>query len=141
MSERTDYSALIERLVAGGPDRGLDGLIARDVAGWVQHFGLNGDDLVYWPVSGGHWESPDARYIPGNSEEPPRYTASIDAALALVERCLGRGDLSINYTGTAASQRWACTIRMDDNPAGDRVGQSDFPAIAILIALLRALSE
>ena len=74
---------------ATGPERGLDGLIARDVLGWIPYFGLEGDALVDWPMMGGHWHQPGdlcghwhdvskAKY-----PDPPEYTASIDAAITL----------------------------------------------------------
>lgn len=84
-----DIDALIARLeAASGPDRGLDGLIARDALGWLPYFDLDGDDLLDWPEIGGHWHKPgnpcDGRHSVTNEHaDPPAYTASLDAAMSL----------------------------------------------------------
>ena len=91
-------SELIQRLSeAEEGSRGLDGLIARDVEGWLPYFDLDGNDLIDWPDMGGHWHQPDDpcnhthsvdSSETGPHRDPPCYTTSIDAALALVERVL-----------------------------------------------------
>lgn len=99
----SDLHTLAERLeTATGPDRALDGLLAV-LDGWEWH----GDGGVErHGVYAGHWVSPGSptngsfgergpglcdcvsiseRY--GNTEDAPSYTASLDAAVALCERC------------------------------------------------------
>lgn len=102
--KKLDLKALLERVRnATGPDRGLDGLLARDVEGWIPHFALEGEDIIDWPWMGGHWHLPgdpdadDCQQAP--SDEPPAYTASIDAALALVERVLPGWQWCLNRLG------------------------------------------
>src|SRR5262249_29396834 len=56
MTDRDRLLALLARVEAAtGPDRGLDGQIARDVIGWLPYFDLEGDDILNWPDMGGHW--------------------------------------------------------------------------------------
>lgn len=82
---------LIRRLTkAAGPDRGLDGMIARDVLGWLLYFDLDGGRVIKWHQSGGHWHLPgdpcDGRH-PISAErnpDPPCFTASADDALTLI---------------------------------------------------------
>lgn len=83
----TETEKLIERLEAAtGPDRELDGLMY----GWESGLSPNGGSFM---LGGGfqfrhptkvHPSGPAALYVPGDSV--PAYTASLDAALALVER-------------------------------------------------------
>lgn len=75
--------------------RGLDGLIARDIEGWLPSFGLEGDKITEWTKMGGHWHQPgdpcDHTHSVdwgenGLHRDPPHYTTSVDAALAFAER-------------------------------------------------------
>lgn len=96
----TDLRELEKRLEeATRPDRGLDGIIARDVAGWIPHFDLEGDRIIKWHRYGGHWHEPGTHpkkgtcrarsdNYPGFQTDCPEFTKSLDAAVALVERVL-----------------------------------------------------
>ena len=142
---------LLEKLQAATEgSRGLDGLIARDIEGWLPYFDLDGDDLLDWPDMGGHWHQPgdlcDHSHSVSSSEsgphrDPPHYTTSIDAAFALVERVLpefphnGRFIWTHNEHGEII---WACT-----NVWNDRYVDGIAPSLplAIIIALVKAEGE
>ena len=104
----TDISELIERVKAAtGPDRELDEAIR-----------------FYFDPKG-------SRYYSENSA----YTASIDAALALVERVLPEHDWILGHTNGGL------TIHCQLGPDADKMAFGDTPALAILLALLTALQS
>lgn len=74
---------LLERVKAAtGPDRELDGALA-EAFGWRQITVDHGLRLTR------EWLRPDGFPLPvGTMADPPFFTASLDAALALVERAL-----------------------------------------------------
>ena len=131
---------LLERVKAAtGPDRGLDGLIARDLEGWVPHFALKGDELTDWPDMGGHWHLPDdpdaddCQRAPSN--EPPPYTVSIEAALTLAERMLPCVGIDI-HSQCGDGTQWQVMLTGDKFCVAGLA--RSFP-LAILAALLSAL--
>ena len=137
--ERTDIAGLIERLEAAtGPDQELDATI-------VAH--LNNASVRRYPPQtdfgpGARWQfwSLDGAHFLGNESKfpVPPLTASLDAALALVERV--RPGAWIEVSGprkylnipTPSPGRWRAE-------ADDGIGWGATPAIALLIALLRTL--
>lgn len=119
----TDFADLLARVrEAKGPDRDLDAAIAL-ATGWT-HEVNHEEDYECWRKSDGK-----AAYL-------PRYTASIDAALALVERMLpGKWPLILD---TATAIMWATESRIEFS--GSKIDLSRLP-LAILAALLSALSS
>ena len=139
----SDLMELLERVKAAtGPDRELD--VALEVA-------------FPYDTSISHSHRPSSvrgkvtcRYNSGSSGTygASRYTASIDAALALVERRLPEWvvyDLSQN--SRHAGDPWGCTLAVfyGGNPSKNRSAASgyDYPTapLAILAALLSALTS
>ena len=140
---------LLEKLKAATEgSRGLDGLIARDIEGWLPYFDLDGDDLLDWPDMGGHWHQPgdlcDHSHSvdcskSGPHRDPPHYTTSIDAALALMERVRPGSEWDLtNIYGGSAKFHEQIRFSMDLN--------SDYPIyesactipLAICLALVKA---
>jgi len=82
MSTKAELQALIERVKAAtGPDREIDLEIAL-FAGWT-HVRMKGDAKPYWRKPG------ETQYF--MRSEPPRYTASLDAITAMIERDVPTG--------------------------------------------------
>lgn len=107
---------------AAGPDRQIDFDFA-SMEGWTLQK-MKGDRQPYWRKPG-----ETAYYM---RSEPPRYTASIDEALGLVERLLPGKllRLSNEYQGF-----WRATVGLTEG-TGMRTA-----ALAIILALLEALRE
>ncbi len=82
----SDLNALVERIEAGsGSDRTADGLIA------ARTLPARPDGWLPWVCNGGYVLTPTGeKPLPGHGQfvAAPPYTASIDAAVALVERVL-----------------------------------------------------
>jgi hypothetical protein len=117
-------ASLLERVSAAtGPDRDLDGKL------WCL-----GEDFIY-----SHRSSMDEAIIymrPGDKgvrreSDCPRYTASLDATLALVERVRPGFWLAIN--GNFHMNQW-------DAEVGQWKARAPTPALALLAALLRSLT-
>jgi hypothetical protein len=132
-----DIAALLERVTAAtGSNRELDGDIAlafglppshltRREDGWLWYQFIEPDDWDTW--------------------EAPTYTASVDAALALVERCgfpLGEGKW--NYTMAAAYGSFSImpndpqSTGIHDKRGGHARGAPTIP-LSIIVALLSAI--
>jgi len=114
---------LRELELASGPDRALDRAIAT-AAGWRRKNGQVGED-DYWKLGDWSWTRED-------NEHPPRYTASIDAALTLVPE-----GLTWQVTGR---------VREDGDYFADvdvshRCDSAHNPAIALCIAALKVRDE
>lgn len=154
-----DVTGLVERLEkATGGDRGLDALLAQ-VAGWEWH----GDGPVEeYPMWAGHWVQPgfpmngtfgvrgkglcDCNVISethGNDKPPPHYTASLDAALALVERVLPGWFPSIGQN--IHYGHWRGSVRIVEETNGDITSfdgeHRTSPALALCLAALKALAQ
>ena len=141
MGERTDIAGLIERLEAAtGPDRELDAAI-------VAHFN-NASVRRYPPQTdfgpGARWQfwSLDgAHFLGSESKFPvPPLTASLDAALAPVERlrpgwCWRVEKCPPTYLGPRGEPFWATC----GPPGAQEAAYGWTPAIALLIALLKSL--
>lgn len=118
---------LISRLSAAtGPSRELDAGIAL-ANGWAHRTMPNGER---------YWRSPTGVICP----QPPRYTASIDAALTLMPEGYG---FMIRYHETAdGKMRACCSLLGCSNGDGDTWDVwGNTPAIAIVIACLKAKEE
>lgn len=127
----TDLSELLERVKAAtGPDRDLDAAIGKALGAEFKARNVH---------RRGH-------YIGGKpvllrvAEDYPRFTASVDATLALVERCLPgwRYDIHSPRFGTPFEG-----VLMDGDSASRRivVGHAPTAPLAILSALLQAIGE
>lgn len=114
-----DLSSLIERLEkADGPDDALD----RDI---LKALGAR----LAWDWTWGAWFG-DERFYATN------LTASLDAALALCERALPDWDIDLGKVGG----EWFATVLPQDGTDIDGE-QAPSPALALCLALLRALSQ
>ncbi len=169
----TNLRELEKRLEeATGPDRELDLEIAKKLFGFSLWKSKHGYWNITWPDS---WPYRDAHasitvsgrdpslvYDPTTGEklppekEPtdwadmidcPHYTASLDAAVALVERCLPDAfptidRYSISDEPTTAQYNWRVWIKWVD---GDDIireafsGTKSSPALALCLALIRTL--
>lgn len=129
MPNSSELEALIGRLEnLGGPDRFVDMLVAW-VTGWDAPNKLYGWGDVF-PRMRSDWQYASTR--PADNWGVPTYTASIDAAVALVERCLPGWSWEV-MPGSG-------TVFNGDPDAGTQAFAAT-PAIALCLALLRALSE
>lgn len=107
------------------------------------------------PIAYGRIDADGARTEPGHGGDQlvPRYTTSLDAALALAERVLpGCCVLVGDYKGLANHTRWNgkgeiratkgwCSLSPDDAAASNYRVHAHTPALALCAAILRAQSE
>lgn len=122
-SQKSSLDDLLARVEAAtGADRELDGAICRAV----------GDQVASDQISGFIWRSGAT----GGWSDVPNLTASIDAVLALVERCLPGWEWS--YHPDAGAKVWASFFLGGHHEA---CGDAETVPLAILSALLRALSD
>lgn len=139
-SRADQLGALLARIEnAEGPDRELDGMIALDLAGAARFRNWYDDPETKlkhaWHVLWKLGEGPEDGWEP-----LPNYTASIDAAVALVEKALPG-------SGYGCSLRWPEIKRCPSEAAhgwvhhGDDTHEGDAttPALALCAALLRAV--
>lgn len=139
---------LIERLEKlEGPDREIDAEINGLSHGGRVHLVDLEDGVVVWekPIDG-MW----VRRILKLSRVP-RYTASLDAAVALVERVLPGWSGVVDFGTESPIRRadlYSPVKEMGEDEYGNPVeirddagGEGSTPAIALLIAALRALSQ
>lgn len=114
---------LEKRLVeATGPSKIIDGEID--------------DYFSEWRNLGGWWRE---HKVTGRREsytyvETPPHTASLDAAVALVERLGGNPSLEKNIP--SIEPRWDAWVQ---NETGNHYGGAPTPALALCLALVRAL--
>lgn len=131
----TGIDELIERCKAAtGPDRHLDALIEVEARRHEAYrVGLDDNTRAYWraTIDGNVYDT-------GTSYMSPHYTASVDATLALVERCLpgwwlhGLGKSPLHGL-------WWCTLYSLDAQKAVEVEEADTAPLAILSSLLKAL--
>lgn len=149
---------LIQRVEAAtGPDRELDAAIEWWIAGDRNRPERTNADhqLVAEKGAAAFYDQQHEKFggINFRYRPPPHvvhvleWTASIDAALALVEKVLGKRDwtisVAINSYGEAIIRRGNAFILSATETSGD-YGDSDEgkpPAIAIILALLRGLKQ
>jgi hypothetical protein len=152
-----DLAELRERLEkASGPDRALDGLIAV-LGGWEWH----GDgDAERHSEFAGHWVKPgyptngsfgkrgpglcdcnDIDDVFGNDEDCPRFTASLDAIVSLIERKLPgnhwRVERSCEYPGLAF-RAYQFTAWCGDYGT-PKFAEAPTPALALCLAFVKAM--
>lgn len=153
MKSEYDRFALLERVEkAEGPDRELDCEIAVAVGGfYVLPERYPGGGVLYC-----HDADDGTSIMPGQANDMlvPAYTASMDAALALVKRALPRWWLhslhehrtDIRLRGDVHDRigphgHWECGLQIETG-GSLQVGRAQSLPLAILAALLRAkLSE
>lgn len=126
---------LIERLEKlGGPDQDVDAEIAIHVLGFIKT-----NRMAAWPEEQPIWEFTDpARNTTGGWSVMVReYTASLDAAVALVERVLPHACWVVKRGFGHSAMIWF--LKQDRDAWPEYHGPT--PAIALLIAALRALQE
>jgi len=112
---------IIERLEKlAGPSREMDAAIAK---AFGEPHGYREDV---------HLESRSYTVI---EEQAKRYTASLDAAIALVERCLPGWDWKVQTW----DDQFAADLEPHETSETGFLATGTTPAIALLIALLRAL--
>lgn len=133
-------SDLLERVKsAGGPDRELDANIATAIGGYIYEKRGRDQKAWFYPTDGRHGR----RQIHGSYDALERFTASVDAALALVERLCP--DLVITFTrigdGSGMLQITEAWLAESDIEVVDDMSPMEpMPgAFAILCALLTAL--
>ena len=137
-TEKDTLADLIERLEkATGPDRELDGEIfaAVETHPYGDVIAAKGGMIVY---------AGSAPHAPGQGrfEVAPRYTSSLDAALALVDEKMGAEwpcyevHARMVRSGGEWFHFWEITV-----PSREFQGRSHHPAIALLTCLLRALQQ
>lgn len=129
----TDYASLIERLEkADGPDRNLDGAI------YWHLLEENRAERELW------WVELQFSATPENVDWRKPFTSSLDAALSLVERKLPGWVWGVtspdNPEDDPALQRQHFTARLRKSVVIIRA-HAPTPALAVCLALLRALSE
>jgi hypothetical protein len=127
--------ALTNRLEQStGPDRELDGHIFETLGGaeWREAY-----RRVQEPCGCPH----ETAVHDAKDRFAPRYTASIDATVALVERCLPGWSWECRASGTG--DRGQATVWNPSRAPGNNQEQRAYncasPAIALLTALFRAL--
>ena len=131
-----DLAELLERVKAAtGPDREID------VALWLAMTpgATYRTTRVRHDRTGREWDINEPRINGGAMVEVPEYTASLDAALALVERVLDTAFIDIEVAkrfvgGEAHGRAEIC------GPDADAYATAATPALALLAALLSALA-
>jgi hypothetical protein len=141
------YADLIERLEKlEGPDQDVDAEIAVRVLGFIKT-----NRMAKWPGEQPIWEFTDpVRNTTGSWSAMVRgYTASLDAAVALVERVLPgwRIENLCEWDADVLRQRgpWMCDLMRRGKDFADhfpaKCAHAPTPAIALLIATLKALDQ
>lgn len=121
-----DLAGLIERLEKlTGPDRDADYRIEKAVVR-PDHF----PDIKMWPP-----------FMVGSTFDKsiPPYTASLDAAIALVEKCLPRCGYTTDHQPVYGKHHDASVFSEQVITIGN--GRGPTAAIALLLALLRAMQK
>lgn len=141
MSGLLELADRVERL--SGPDRDVDALIAcylRKPLGNIDHW-LHRSDIPYRPTSDGYYvaELPDGRTSEGFKSKD--FTASLDAAMALVPECADGGNekwavrLDSGFYGATALLWHECSVTSFHGHAS---GSHDAMSRALTAAALRA---
>lgn len=128
MGKLDDLIARVE--AASDRDRSIDADIAR-MEGWT-FTKMKGDRQEYWrkPGSTEYWD----RRLDG----PPAYTASIDVALALIERLLPGWDYGLDRD---EGQYFATIAPVGPTTAKGVQAEAKSQPLAIMLAALRALAS
>ncbi|WP_421849815.1 hypothetical protein [Oricola sp.] len=142
-----DYTPIISRLEkADRADRELDVFVYAAVYGWELAYNRNNlliaDTGKFRECIGTIDPGKHQRNFSTGRDDIPRYTDSLDATIALCERMLAECDLRVEkWCGEyLASAEYVASADGDDLIfAGS--GKGATPAIALLLALFRALQE
>ena len=132
----TEVRALIERLEKlTEPDREMDCLIAVECGGFI---------LEYEKWRGARYvriEADGTHNHPGQAGDMlvPRFTASIDAAVALVGRVLPGWKWGVHFHNKNPSLRRGYVVEASPFRPMPLFGDSPCPAIALVLATLRAI--
>ena len=123
-----DYSGLLSRIEqASGPSRELDRDIA-EMVGWSRRVVSMGED--------DYWRDGDQSWTREDDDHPPRWTASLDATVALIGRMLPGYIWSVSDGDEHGPN--AFVHHPDDK---DPIGKmADTPVIALLASLFYSLS-
>jgi hypothetical protein len=131
-----DLQSLIARVEkATGPDREIDATVAE----------LTGLKVKRSDKARGRDRLPSWDWTVGGTDEYPiyleDYTCSLDVVVALVERELPKANIELwsNKPHSGPSdENWGATILILCAPDKDAVAQGKTPALALLLAFLRA---
>lgn len=121
----TELQTLLERVEkATGPNRKIDALLWPLAPDFTRDVSLTGEEVAW------------------REHASPRYTASLDAALALVERVLPgwTWDIGAESYGASAEGAWARVYPRGFMSKGSGNRYAKTPTLALLAALLRALT-
>lgn len=133
----TNLLPLITRLeAASGPDRELDAEIA-----FATRHPVNPAYVREYAISGAKMNptlSPIQNYLLENS---PHYTSSLDAAIALAERVLPGWHWSVYDTDGTIANNASAQVEPPEFTFNVSDGVGKTPALALCIAILRAVSE
>ena len=137
MGERTDIAGLIERLeTATGPSKSLSRDIQCRVGGWYRRTPSEGrtrhPTFIHPNACRDGKPVYDSLHGTDIWREPPDVTASLDAAMALVERVRPGAGWAVGKTPGGTG--WARVFK-----AREYYSEAPTPAIALLIALLKSL--
>ncbi len=138
MPDSATLIALSERCeAASGPDRELDGAIALALSEPQRFF--NDHDMSFLDVDGPAYYHDGGTWGGyGRLWKAPAYTASLDAALALVKRAMPGAFGSVGYGDWSDN---AIAVTLDYRGAEKLVRTSaSTPALALVAATLRALA-
>lgn len=135
MATKAELQALLERVEAKAePDRELDADLDVNLFGGEIVWRQANYTMEMYPAS----RRPSDHYVGGYAHEHvPLYTASIDAALALVERVLP--DWSWNAGNVGEDDMPMANVTEPIDPCRDFSASAPTVPLAILSALLRAL--
>ncbi len=131
------HSDLIAKLEAlDGPSREVDALIATTIGGFVYEKRGRDQKAWYYPSDGG-WRR---QLYSSFADKLPAYTASLDAASAIVERVLPGWSWEARRSGFGNGQASVWNPMEQPRPGTTiRADHKSSPAIALLIAALKAL--
>lgn len=139
---KLDLTALLERVRnAAGPDRELDCRLSHHFDQKGIWYGT-GDDSRWAPVATvDGWDEPKWASMKDEYVSPlmKHYTASIDAAVALVERVLPEWQYHMGTCGED-DMPWACITEPVD-PCRDFAASAPEITLALLTSLLLALTS
>lgn len=140
--DREVLKTLIQRIEeAGGPDRELDLAIGLAIGGW--ELGRYTAEGWFAEAGGTMVRDHDGDIWPAHPGSLyPALTESIDAALALVERCLpGQSLVIARGRLTPEEPLWACQFFSFDARKVTAETEHEQAPLAICLALLRALQD
>jgi hypothetical protein len=129
-----DVTGLVERLekATGGP-RSLEKDILRALGYHMRRVPM--DSFVYWAKNETGFPLVDVL-----GDDCDNFTASLDAALALVERVLPGWDICLSRVKGDEAVTWNAVVGEPDSFSGSEA-TSPTPALALCLAALKALAQ